>query len=109
MGVEGVIFCSNCFVPSNVASAAFLLVQQLSIRQLAYTRCDSYSRLIAPSSMHPSPSESLFEWLKTISSLAELPKRLALASGPALLSAGQGLLEAQGTSRAKQCAAEASG
>ena len=48
----------------------------------------SYSRLIAPSSMLPLPYESVSEQLKTTSSLAELPKRLALALGPALLSSG---------------------
>lgn len=39
VGTEGVIFCSNCFVPSRVAFAVFLLVQQLSTRQLAHTHC----------------------------------------------------------------------
>jgi len=39
VGVEGIICCSDRFVPSNVAFAVFLLVQQLSLCQLAYARC----------------------------------------------------------------------
>lgn len=38
--------------------------------------------------MLPWPHESVFEQLKATSSLTELPKRLVLALGPALLPVG---------------------